>query len=45
MQQIADDNVSSLSRARAEVMLQTVRGGLIALPEAAAKPEAEESEE
>lgn len=43
-QQIADGNVSSLSRARAQVMLQTVRGGLIALPEAVDEPAAEESE-
>lgn len=44
MQQIADGNASSLSRARAEIMLQTVRGSLIALPEAADEPEAEKGE-
>jgi hypothetical protein len=33
MQQIADFGVTSLTRARAEIMLQTVNGGLIDLPE------------
>lgn len=32
LQQIADDGVSGLSRARAEIMLQSVRGGLVSLP-------------
>ena len=41
MQQIADGRVSSLTRARAEIMLQTVNGGLIGLPEANAEPETE----
>ena len=43
MQQIADGKVSPLSRARAEVMLQTVRAGLIALPGVSTEQEAEES--
>ena len=41
MQQIADGRVSSLTRARAEIMLQTVNGGLIGLPEANDEPETE----
>ena len=41
MQQIADGRVSSLTRARAEIMLQTVRGGLIDLPVANDEPTAE----
>jgi len=32
LQQIADDGVSGLSRARAEIMLQSLRGGLVSLP-------------
>lgn len=40
MQQIADGRVSSLTRARAEIMLQTVRGGLIDLPVANDEPTA-----
>ncbi|MCH1542069.1 MAG: tetratricopeptide repeat protein [Alphaproteobacteria bacterium] len=34
MQQIADGSVNSLARDRATIMLQSVRGGLLALPEA-----------
>ena len=41
MQQIADGRVSSLTRTRAEIMLQTVRGGLIDLPVANDEPTAE----
>jgi len=41
MQQIADGRVSSLTRARAEIMLQTVKGGLVDLPKANDEPEAE----
>lgn len=33
MQQIADPSVNSLSRDRAEIMLQSVKGGLLSLPE------------
>ena len=41
MQQIADGRVSSLTRARAEIMLHTVNVGLISLPEANDEPETE----
>ena len=41
MQQIADGQVSSLTRARAEIMLQTVKGGLVDLPKTNDEPEAE----
>ena len=41
MQQIADGRVSSLTRARAQIMLQTVKGGLIGLPEANDQTETE----
>jgi hypothetical protein len=33
MQQIGDSSVNSLARDRASIMLQSVRGGLLALPE------------
>lgn len=42
MRQIADAGVSSLSRARAEIMLQTVKGGLIDLPEAVTEEKGDE---
>ena len=37
LQQIADPLVNSLSRDRAEIMLQSVKGGLLSLPEVAAE--------
>lgn len=42
MQQIGDAGVSSLSRARAEIMLQNVKGGLLALPLPLPEADAEE---
>ena len=33
MQQIGDSSVNSLARDRASIMLQSVKGGLLALPE------------
>ncbi len=42
MRQVADAGVSSMSRARAEIMLQTVKGGLIDLPETVAEEKGDE---